>query len=48
MAVRLSIVCAGCALLSKNFQILISVKGCLDTRAIVWMEGLGKLKKKIQ
>jgi hypothetical protein len=27
-----------------RFVVLISVRGLVDTRAIVWLEGLGKLK----
>jgi hypothetical protein len=44
MAVRLSALCAGCFLPPRWFQILISVRGWVDPRAIVWLEGLGKLK----
>jgi hypothetical protein len=32
---------------AERFLVLISVRSCVDTRAIVGLEGLGKLKKKI-
>jgi hypothetical protein len=45
MAARLSALCAGCFLPPGRFLVLISVRGWVDPRAIVWLEGLGKLKK---
>jgi hypothetical protein len=47
MAVKLSALHAGRPLPPRIFLILISVRGYFDPRAIVWLEGLGKLKKKI-
>jgi hypothetical protein len=44
MAVRLSALCAGRALPPGRFLVLISVRGCVDPRAIVQLEGLGQLK----
>jgi hypothetical protein len=45
MAARLSALHAGHLLSPKKFLVLISVRGWVDPRAIVWLEGLGKLKK---
>jgi hypothetical protein len=45
MAVRLSAIRAGRHLPPGRFLVLISVSGCVDSRAIVRLEGLGKLKK---
>jgi hypothetical protein len=45
MTVKLSGLLAGCPLSPGRFLVLISVTGWVDPRAIVWLEGLGKLKK---
>jgi hypothetical protein len=44
MAVRLSALCAGRPLPAVRFLVLISARGSVDSRAIVRLEGLGKLK----
>jgi hypothetical protein len=44
MAVRLSALCAGRPLTPGRSLILISVRGCVDPRDIVRLEGLGQLK----
>jgi hypothetical protein len=44
MAVRLSALRAGHPLPLGRFLVLISVRGLVDPRAIVWLEGLGQLK----
>jgi hypothetical protein len=44
MVVRLSALCTGHLLLPGRFLVLISVRGRINPRAIVWLEGLGKLK----
>jgi hypothetical protein len=46
MAVRLSALRAGYPLPLGIFLVLISVRGWVDPKAIVWLEGLSKLKKK--
>jgi hypothetical protein len=46
MAVRLSALSAGRALPSPGFPVLISVRGRVNLRAMLRLEGLGKLKKK--
>jgi hypothetical protein len=43
MAARLSALRAGCFLLPERFLVIISVRVCVDPRAIVRLEGLGKL-----
>jgi hypothetical protein len=45
MAVRLSALRAGHPLPPGRFLVLISVRDSIDPRAIVRLEGLGKLKK---
>jgi hypothetical protein len=45
MAVRLSALRAGRALPPGRVLELISVRGSVDPRAIVWLEGLGQFKK---
>jgi hypothetical protein len=45
MAVTLSTLPAGCPLPPWRFLVLISVRGWVDPRAIVLLEGLGQLKK---
>jgi hypothetical protein len=45
MAVRLSALRADRPLPSGRFLVVISVRGCVDPRAIVRLEGLGQLKK---
>jgi hypothetical protein len=47
MAVRLSVSHAGCSLPPGRFLVLISVRGCVDPRAIVRLEGLGQLENPI-
>jgi hypothetical protein len=44
MTVRLSALRAGSPLPPGRFLVLISVRGCVDPRAIVQLEGLGRLK----
>jgi hypothetical protein len=46
MAVNLSALRASRSLPPGRFLVLISVRGLVDLRAIVRLEGLGKLKKK--
>jgi hypothetical protein len=45
MAARLSALCAGHFLTLGRFLVLISVRGWVNPRAVVWLEGLGRLKK---
>jgi hypothetical protein len=45
MAIRLSALSAGSALPPERLRILISVTGWVKPRAVVWQEGLGKLKE---
>jgi hypothetical protein len=44
MAVKLSALCTGSALLPGRFLVLISVRGWFDLRAIMWLDEIGKLK----
>jgi hypothetical protein len=44
MAVRLSALCVGRALSQKHLLVLISVTGEVNPRAMVRLEGFGKLK----
>jgi hypothetical protein len=44
MAVRLSALRAGRPLPPGGFLVLVSIRGCVDPRAIVRLKGLGKLK----
>jgi hypothetical protein len=45
MAARLSALHAGRPLPSGIFLVLNSVRGCVEPRGLVGLEGLGKLKK---
>jgi hypothetical protein len=47
MAVRLSALRAGRSLSPGRFLILISVRGIVDSRAILRLEGVGQLKNSI-
>jgi hypothetical protein len=47
MAVELSALHTGCVLLPGRFMTLISIRGRVNTRAFMLLEGLGKLKKYI-
>jgi hypothetical protein len=47
MAVMLSALIAGYPLPIRKIPVLISVRGCVDPRAIMRLEGLGKLKNPI-
>jgi hypothetical protein len=44
MAVRLSTLSTGLPLPPGGFLVFISVTGFVNPKAIVWLEGLGKLK----
>jgi hypothetical protein len=44
MAMRLLAFHAGSRFTSRRFLALISVTACVDLKAIVWLEGIGKLK----
>jgi hypothetical protein len=46
MAVRLSALRVGRPLPKKDVLVLMSVRGWINTRAIVQLEGVGKLEKK--
>jgi hypothetical protein len=47
MAVGLSALCAGHSLPPGRFLALISVRGCVEPRAIMRVEGLGQLKNSV-
>jgi hypothetical protein len=47
MAVRLSAIGAGRSLPLGRFQVLISVRGLVETKALVRLEGLGQLKNAV-
>jgi hypothetical protein len=44
MAVRVSALLSGRPLLSRRFLVLVSVRGCVDPKGIIWLQGLGLLK----
>jgi hypothetical protein len=46
MAMKLSALCAGRPLPPRRFMVLISVRGSVDPRDTVRLEGLDRLKKK--
>jgi hypothetical protein len=47
MAIKLTVMCAGRPLPPGKFFVLIFVSGSVDPKAIVQLEGLGKLKNPV-
>jgi hypothetical protein len=47
MEVRLSALHASCHLSTGRLLALISVRGCVDPRTMVWLEGLSQLKNPV-
>jgi hypothetical protein len=47
MVVRLSAVCANCPLPPGRIPVIISVRGSVNTRALVQLEELGQLKNPV-
>jgi hypothetical protein len=47
VVMKLSALGAGCPLLTGRFLVLISVRGCVDPRVIVQLEGLGQMKNPV-
>jgi hypothetical protein len=47
MVVRLSALSAGRPLPPRRFLLLIILRGLVDSRAVVWLEGLGQFKNSV-